>query len=69
MKNYEIVERSSGYWIVDGDGYTQGPYDTIQDADEDIPTLAQVQYPLLDVQEIEKQQGLEVGPDGMVKES
>ena len=69
MKNYEIVERSSGYWIVDGDGYAQGPYDTIKDADEDIPTLAQVQYPLLDAQEIEKQQGLEVGPDGMVKES
>ena len=35
MKEYEIVERSSGYWIVDGEGYTQGPYNTIKDAEDD----------------------------------
>lgn len=51
MKNYEIVERSSGYWIVDGEGYAQGPYDTIKDAGEDVPSTAQLQYPLLDVPE------------------
>tara|TARA_R100001377_G_C3154195_1_gene97384 strand:- start:400 stop:573 length:174 start_codon:yes stop_codon:yes gene_type:complete len=46
MKNYEIVERSSGYWVVDGEGYAQGPYDTIKDADDDVPPNAQLQYPL-----------------------
>ena len=46
MKNYEIVERSNGYWIVDGEGYAQGPYDTIKDADDDVPPNAQLQYPL-----------------------
>jgi len=48
-KEYEIVERSSGYWIVDGEGFAQGPYDTIKDAEDDIPPLAQLQYPLLNV--------------------
>jgi len=28
----EIVERSSGYWIVDGHGYADGPYDTVKEA-------------------------------------
>ena len=46
MKNYEIVERSSGFWIVDGEGYAQGPYDTVEDAEHDVPQLAQLQYPL-----------------------
>ena len=47
MKEYEIVERSSGYWVVDGEGYAQGPYDTIKDAEDDIPPTADLQYPLL----------------------
>lgn len=46
MKDYEVVERSSGFWIVDGEGYAQGPYDTIKDAEDDVPQLAQLQYPL-----------------------
>ena len=46
MKNYEIVERSSGFWIVDGEGYAEGPYETIKDAEHDVPQLAQLQYPL-----------------------
>ena len=46
MKEYEIVERSSGYWIVDGEGYTQGPYNTIKDAEDDVPNGAYLQYPL-----------------------
>ena len=46
MKDYEIIERSSGYWIVDGKGYAQGPYDTVKDAEEDVPTEAYLQYPL-----------------------
>ena len=45
-KEYEIVERSSGYWIVDGEGYAQGPYDTIKDCHDDLPPTADVQYPL-----------------------
>jgi len=50
MKEYEIVERSSGYWIVDGEGFAQGPYDTIQDAEDDVPNLAHLQYPLLPIE-------------------
>ena len=51
MKEYEIVERSSGYWLVDGEGYAQGPYDTIKNAEDDIPPLVQVQYPLLSIED------------------
>jgi hypothetical protein len=51
MKDYEIVERSSGYWIVDGEGFAQGPYDTIQDAEDDVPQLSQLQYPLLPLED------------------
>lgn len=29
-----IVERSSGYWVVDNDGVIDGPFDTIQDAQQ-----------------------------------
>ena len=46
MKEYEIVERESGYWIVDGEGYAQGPYDTIDDCEGDMPKNAYLQYPL-----------------------
>jgi hypothetical protein len=38
---------SSGYWVVDGEGYAQGPYDTVKDAEDDIPPTADLQYPLL----------------------
>lgn len=27
-----IVERSSGYWVVDNDGVIEGPFDTIKEA-------------------------------------
>ena len=47
MKNeYEIVERSSGYWITDDFGVLNGPYDTVDEAEEDIPRQAAIQYPL-----------------------
>jgi hypothetical protein len=47
MKNeYEIVERSSGYWITDSLGVLNGPYDTVDEAEDDIPTQATLQYPL-----------------------
>ena len=42
---YEIVERSSGYWIVDGIGYVNGPYSTVEEASQDVPQ-GQLQYPL-----------------------
>ena len=46
MKNeYEIVERSSGYWIVDDWGVVNGPYDTIEECASDVPE-GQLQYPL-----------------------
>jgi hypothetical protein len=31
-KRMNIVERSSGYWIVDNDGVIEGPFDTIEEA-------------------------------------
>ena len=43
---YEIVERSSGYWIVDDFGVVNGPYDTVDEAEDDIPRRAALQYPL-----------------------
>jgi len=46
MKNYEIVERDSGYWVIDETGDAQGPYDMIKDCHDDIPLSAGVQYPL-----------------------
>jgi hypothetical protein len=46
MKDYEMVKRSCGFWIVDEEGYSEGPYNTIKDAENDIPQLAQLQYPL-----------------------
>ena len=45
-KEYEIVERSSGYWITDGEGNPDGPYDSIEEAMVDIPRDGQLQYPL-----------------------
>ena len=45
-KDYEIVERSSGYWIVDGQGYVEGPYDSVEEAEKDVPRLDRLQYPL-----------------------
>ena len=43
---YEIVERSSGYWITDNFGVVNGPYDTVDEAEDDIPRQAALQYPL-----------------------
>ena len=43
---YEIVERSSGYWITDNFGVLNGPYDTVDEAENDIPRQAALQYPL-----------------------
>ena len=45
-RDYEIVERSSGYWIVDGQGYTEGPYDSVEEAEKDVPKVDSLQYPL-----------------------
>jgi hypothetical protein len=45
-KEYEIVERSSGYWITDGLGVLNGPYDSVEEANRDVPQ-GQLQYPLL----------------------
>ena len=42
---YEIVERSSGYWITDDFGVVNGPYDTVEEAEKDVPS-GQLQYPL-----------------------
>ena len=44
-KEYEIVERSSGYWITEGEGNPDGPYDSIEDAQDNVPE-GQLQYPL-----------------------
>lgn len=46
MNNYEIIERSSGYWIVDDWGVVNGPYDSVKEAAVDVPK-GQLQYPLL----------------------
>lgn len=46
-ENWEIVERSSGYWIVDSWGVVNGPYDTVDEALADVPRSKQLQYPLL----------------------
>lgn len=46
MNEYEIVERSSGYWITDSFGVLNGPYDTVDEAEDDIPMQAALQYPL-----------------------
>ena len=45
-KDYEIVERSSGYWIVDDFGVLNGPYDTVEEAEADVPKSGQLQYPI-----------------------
>ena len=45
-KEYEIVERSSGYWITDGKGNPDGPYNSIEDAQANVPREGQLQYPL-----------------------
>jgi hypothetical protein len=45
-KLYEIVERSSGYWIVDDFGVLNGPYDTVEDAQMDVPPSGDLQFPL-----------------------
>ena len=36
----EIVERSSGYWIVDGHGFTEGPFIEL---DEEVENLKQLE--------------------------
>ena len=54
---YEIVERSSGYWITDNFGVLNGPYDTVNEAEDDIPRQAALQYPLtLDLEKGEVEQ-------------
>jgi len=49
MKEYEIVPKynASGmfYWIVDDFGVVNGPYDTVEEAKQDVPQ-GQLQYPL-----------------------
>jgi hypothetical protein len=45
MKEYEIIERSSAYWIMDEWGAVNGPYDTIEEAAKDVPE-GDLQYPL-----------------------
>ena len=44
MKDYEILKRQDGYWIIDEDGHSQGAYQTVEDAQRDIPLGARVQY-------------------------
>lgn len=46
MKHYEVIEEPNGFWIIDDEGYHQGPYETSEDAVDDIPPSAQVQYQL-----------------------
>ena len=46
MKEYEIIEKDDGYWVIDSGGYSQGPYDSIKDCHDDIPLEADIQYPL-----------------------
>ena len=46
ISEYEIVERSSGYWIVDGKGFAEGPYDTVEEAAKEVPE-GQLQYPIV----------------------
>lgn len=46
MKRYEILNKHDGYWISDETGYSQGPYETIKDAQQDVPAGAMLQYPL-----------------------
>lgn len=45
MIEYEIVERSGGYWIVDDWGVVNGPYGSVEEAELDVPK-GQLQYPL-----------------------
>tara|TARA_Y100001938_G_C7954532_1_gene361037 strand:- start:613 stop:786 length:174 start_codon:yes stop_codon:yes gene_type:complete len=45
MKDYEIVRKSDGLYLFDGE-YFQGPYNSIEDAQEDVSSEAQVQYNL-----------------------
>jgi hypothetical protein len=46
MKKYEVLDKDDGYWIVDNEGYSQGPYSTIKDAEDNVPNEAYLQYPL-----------------------
>jgi|TARA_R110000824_G_scaffold103553_1_gene246012 hypothetical protein len=46
-REYEIVERPSGFWIVDDFGVLNGPYSTVEEASADVPASADLQYPLL----------------------
>jgi hypothetical protein len=46
MKEYEIIKRSSGYWIMDEWGVINGPYDTVKEASLDVPKKGDLQYPL-----------------------
>ena len=46
MKQYEILDKDDGYWILDEQGYEQGPYDSIKDIHDDLPATADIQYPL-----------------------
>jgi hypothetical protein len=46
-KEYEIIERSDGYWVVDNFGVLNGPYDSVEEAERDVPQGQLLQYPLL----------------------
>ena len=45
MKDYEILKKDDGLYLFDGE-YLQGPYESIKDAEEDLSSEAQIQYPL-----------------------
>ena len=49
MSEIEIVERSSGFWLVVDDGVVDGPFETIEEAQhewEQIETWKEVDYNL-----------------------
>ena len=45
MKDYEILKKDDGLYLFDGE-YLQGPYESIKDAEKDLSSEAQIQYPL-----------------------
>ncbi|QDP57791.1 MAG: hypothetical protein Unbinned7358contig1001_17 [Prokaryotic dsDNA virus sp.] len=36
MNEFEIVERSSGFWVVDGHGFIDGPFFELEDAEKSL---------------------------------
>ena len=46
-KDYEIILRGDGYWLIDhGVTLYQGPFDSIESAEKEVPEGEQLQYPL-----------------------